>query len=153
VLTDSGVRLIKLFLHITPDEQVRRFRDRLINPIKRWKLSYEDFRNRAHQSDYVVAIEDMLEETSTKFAPWYLIPANDKPFGRIAAFCILTNRLGKGVSLKPRPISPKLFKQARRILSLSAADIRRAAKKADRRMRSKHAPGYRPTGLRQDRQM
>src|SRR6516164_10409153 len=46
----------------------------------------------------------------------------------------------KGVSLKPRPISPKLFKQARRILSLSAADIRRAAKKADRRMRSKHAP-------------
>src|SRR5262249_20472946 len=104
-------------------------------------------------SDYVVAIEDMLEETSTKFAPWYLIPANDKPFGRIAAFCILTNRLGKGVSLKPRPISPKLFKQARRILSLSAADIRRAAKKADRRKRSKHAPGYRPTRLRQDRQM
>ena len=59
VLTDSGVRLIKLFLHITPDEQVRRFRDRLINPIKRWKLSYEDFRNRARQSDYVVAIEDI----------------------------------------------------------------------------------------------
>jgi polyphosphate kinase 2 (PPK2 family) len=54
---DSGVRLIKLFLHIPPDEQVRRFRDRLINPIKRWKLSYEDFRNRARQSDYVVAIE------------------------------------------------------------------------------------------------
>jgi len=153
VLTDSGVRLIKLFLHITPDEQVRRFRDRLINPIKRWKLSYEDFRNRARQSDYVVAIEDMLEETSTKCAPWYLIPANDKPFGRIATFCILANRLGKGVSLKPRRISPQLFKQARRILRLSAADIRRAAKKADRRMRSKHAPGHRPTGLRQDRQM
>src|SRR5262245_60834653 len=76
VLTDSGVRVIKLFLHITADEQVRRFRDRLINPIKRWKLSYEDFRNRARQSDYVVAVEDMLEETSTKFAPWYLIPAN-----------------------------------------------------------------------------
>src|SRR5262245_25645450 len=85
VLTDSGVRLIKLFLHITPVEQARRFRDRIINPLKRWKLSYEDFRNRARQSDYVVAIEDMLEETSTKFAPWYLIPANDKPFGRIAA--------------------------------------------------------------------
>jgi hypothetical protein len=87
-----------------------------------------------------VAIEDMLDETSTKFAPWYLIPANDKPFGRIAAFCILANRLGKGVSLKPRPISAQLFKQARRILRLSAADIRRAAKKADRRMRSKHGP-------------
>jgi AMP-polyphosphate phosphotransferase len=138
VLTDSGVRLIKLFLHITADEQVRRFRDRLINPLKRWKLSYEDFRNRAHRSDYVVAIEDMLEETSTKFAPWYLIPANDKPFGRIVAFRVLADRLGKGVPLKPRPINPQLFKQARRKLGLSAADIRRAAKKADRKMRSKH---------------
>jgi polyphosphate kinase 2 (PPK2 family) len=138
VLTDSGVRLIKLFLHITPDEQVRRFRDRIINPLKRWKLSYEDFRNRARRSDYVVAIEDMLEETSTKFAPWYLIPANDKPFGRIAAFRVIADRLGKGVSLKPHPINPQLFKQARRILGVSAADIRRAAKKADRKMGSKH---------------
>jgi polyphosphate kinase 2 (PPK2 family) len=60
-------------------------------------LSYEDFRNRARRSDYVVAIEDMLEETSTKFAPWYLIPANDKPFGRIAAFRVIADRLGKGV--------------------------------------------------------
>jgi hypothetical protein len=85
-----------------------------------------------------VAIEDMLEETSTKFAPWYLIPANDKPFGRIAAFRVIADRLGKGVSLKPRPINPQLFKQARRILGVSAADIRRAAKKADRRMSSKH---------------
>src|SRR5262249_39776465 len=138
VLTDSGVRLIKLFLHITADEQARRFRDRLINPIKRWKLSYEDFRNRGHPPDYVVAIEARLEETPTKFAPWYLIPATDKPFGRIVAFRVLADRLGKGVPLKPRPINPQLFKQARRKLGLSAADIRRAAKKADRKMRSKH---------------
>jgi AMP-polyphosphate phosphotransferase len=142
VLTDSGVRLIKLFLHITADEQVRRFRDRLINPLKRWKLSYEDFRNRARRSDYVVAIEDMLEETSTKLAPWYLIPADDKPFSRIVAFRILADRLGKGVSLKPRPINPQLFKKARRIVGLSAADIRRATKKADRKMRSKQGPDF-----------
>jgi AMP-polyphosphate phosphotransferase len=99
VLTDSGVRLIKLFLHITPDEQVRRFRDRIINPLKRWKLSYEDFRNRDRRSDYVVAIEDMLEETSTKFAPWYLIPANDKPFGRIAAFRVIADHSEKACLL------------------------------------------------------
>ena len=142
VLTDSGVRLIKIFLHIASDEQVRRFQDRLINPLKRWKLSYEDFRNRARWSDYVVAIEDMLEETSTKLAPWYLIPANDKPFSRIAAFRILADRLGKGVSLKPRPIDPQLFKRAKRMLGLSAADIRRAAKKADRKMRSKQGPDF-----------
>jgi AMP-polyphosphate phosphotransferase len=103
VLTDSGVRLVKLFLHITSKEQARRFRDRPINPLKRWKLSYEDFRNRARRADYVVAIEDMLEETSTKFAPWNLIPANDKPFGRIAAFRILVEQFGRGVSLSVRP--------------------------------------------------
>jgi polyphosphate kinase 2 (PPK2 family) len=57
VLTDSGVRLVKLFLHITSKEQARRFRDRLINRLKRWKLSYEDFRNRTRRADYVVAIE------------------------------------------------------------------------------------------------
>ena len=138
VLTDSGVRLVKLFLHITSKEQARRFRDRLINPLKRWKLSYEDFRNRTRRADYVAAIEDMLGETSTKFAPWYLIPANDKPFGRIAAFRILAERLGRGVTLGPRPINPRLFKEAKRILDLSAADIRRAARKADRKMSSKH---------------
>jgi AMP-polyphosphate phosphotransferase len=59
MLIDSGIRLVKLFLHITPDEQERRFRDRLIDPVKRWKLSYEDFRNRARRLDYETAIEDM----------------------------------------------------------------------------------------------
>jgi polyphosphate kinase 2 (PPK2 family) len=71
MLIDSGIRLVKLFLHITPDEQVRRFHDRLIDPVKRWKLSYEDFRNRARRSDYETAIEDMMEETATKYAPWH----------------------------------------------------------------------------------
>jgi polyphosphate kinase 2 (PPK2 family) len=135
VLIDAGVRLVKLFLHITPDEQVRRFRDRLINPVKRWKLSYEDFRNRARRTDYVRAIEDMMEETGTKLAPWYLIPADNKPFGSVAAFCILAEELGTGVSLEPRPIDPKLFKEAKRVLGLSASDMRRASRVADRKIR------------------
>src|SRR5450631_560280 len=126
ILVDSGIRLVKLFLHITPDEQVRRFRDRLIDPLKRWKLSYEDFRNRARWSDYATAIEDMMEETATKHAPWHLIPANNKPYGRIVAFRILADRLGKDVSLDPRPIDPGLRKEARRALNLSASDIERA---------------------------
>ena len=86
VLVDSGIRLVKLFLHITPDEQQRRFRNRLIDPVKRWKLSYEDFRNRGHWREYEAAIEDMMDETSTKRAPWHLIPANDKPYGRMRPF-------------------------------------------------------------------
>src|SRR5271165_427902 len=127
LLIDSGVRLVKLFLHITPDEQVRRFRDRLLNPAKRWKLSYEDFRNRARWRDYEAAIEDMMAETASKYAPWHLVPANNKAFGRIAAFRILGDRLGKDVSLEPRPVDPELLKHARQALALSDVDVARAS--------------------------
>ena len=95
----DGMRIAKFFLHITPAEQVRRFKDRLSNPLKRWKLSYEDFRNRSRWADYERAIEDMLEKTSARQAPWFLIPANDKPYGRLAVFTILIDLLGKGLRL------------------------------------------------------
>ena len=97
-------------------EQVRRFKDRLTNPRKRWKLSYEDFRNRDRWKQYEVAIEDMMEQTSTKRSRWYLVPANNKPYGRLAAFSILTDRLGQGVPLEPRPLDRKLAKAASRLL-------------------------------------
>ncbi len=135
ILADSGIRLVKLFLHITPEEQLRRFRNRLTDPVKRWKLSYEDFRNRARWSDYAPAIEDMMAETSTKRAPWHLIPANNKPYGRIAAFRIIADRLGKGVSLEPRPIDPDLLKEAKRALGLSPSDIERASEPAAGKLR------------------
>ncbi|MDR3421467.1 MAG: polyphosphate kinase [Xanthobacteraceae bacterium] len=108
LLIDDGIRIVKIFLHISAAEQIRRFKDRVTNPLKRWKLSYEDFRNRQRWAEYEVAIEDMMEETSTKQAPWYLVPANDKPFGRLAAFKILIARLGDGISLEPRPLDPKI---------------------------------------------
>jgi polyphosphate kinase 2 (PPK2 family) len=118
VLVADGIRIVKIFLHITPAEQIRRFKDRLTNPLKRWKLSYEDFRNRARWADYETAIEDMMKETSTKRAPWYLVPADNKPFGRLAALAILIQRLGKGVSLKPRPLDPKIAEAAARLFDL-----------------------------------
>ena len=93
MLIDDGVRLVKLFLHITPDEQMRRFRNRLTDPFKRWKLSYEDFRNRGRWKDYEKAIEDMMEKTSPRRAPWHLIPAKDKSYGRLAALRIIADRL------------------------------------------------------------
>jgi polyphosphate kinase 2 (PPK2 family) len=130
LLIDSGVRLVKVFLHITADEQLKRFRARLTDPVKRWKLSYEDFRNRARWSDYETAIEDMMEKTSTKYAPWHLVPANNKPFGRVAVFRILKERLGEGVSLEPRPIDPGLLKEAKRALGLSAAEVAAAVEPA-----------------------
>jgi polyphosphate kinase 2 (PPK2 family) len=137
MLVDAGVRLVKLFLHITPDEQLRRFHDRLTNPLKRWKLSYEDFRNRARWADYETAIEDMMARTASKHAPWYLIPANNKPYGRIAALRILMDRMGEGVRLEPRPIDPLILEQAERTLHLSASDIAHASHPAKRKPKNK----------------
>ena len=96
MLLEDGTRLVKIFLHITPEEQMHRFRARLTDPLKRWKLSYEDFRNHGRWKEYEAAIEDMVETTSTKRAPWHLVPANNKPFGRLAAFRIIADRLSTG---------------------------------------------------------
>ena len=119
MLLADETRLVKLFLHITPEEQMRRFRNRLTNPLKRWKLSYEDFRNRTRWRDYEAAIEDMMEKTSTNRAPWHLIPANDKPYCRLAALRIMADRLSKNVSLEPRPLEPKVLEAAERLLGVS----------------------------------
>jgi polyphosphate kinase 2 (PPK2 family) len=121
MLLDDGVRLVKLFMHITPDEQMRRFRNRLTNPLKRWKLSYEDFRNRGRWTDYEEAIEDMMEKTSTRRAPWHLVPANDKSYGRLAALRVIADRLSKNVSLEPRPLDPKVIEAAERLLGIRLA--------------------------------
>ena len=61
MLDDDGIRLVKIFLHITPEEQLARFRARFNDPLKRWKLSVEDLRNRARWADYEVAIEEMFQ--------------------------------------------------------------------------------------------
>jgi polyphosphate kinase 2 (PPK2 family) len=119
VLIEDGTRIVKIFLHITPAEQSRRFKERLTNPLKRWKLSYEDFRNRERWAEYERAIEDMIAETSHKRAPWHLIPANHKQFARLAALSIMARRLGKGVSLKPRPLDPAVAEQADRLFDMS----------------------------------
>ena len=119
MMVTDGIRLAKCFLHITPAEQSHRFKDRLTNPLKRWKLSYEDFHNRSRWADYEVAIEDMLEKTSLKRAPWYLVPANDKPYGRVAVFTIMIDILGMRLSLKPRPLDPKVAEMAKQLFDLA----------------------------------
>jgi AMP-polyphosphate phosphotransferase len=118
MLIADETRLVKLFLHITADEQIRRFRNRLTDPLKRWKLSYEDFRNRIRWKDYETAIEEMMEKTSNHRAPWHLVPANDKPYGRLAALHIMADRLSQNVSLDPRPLDPKVREAAERLLDI-----------------------------------
>ncbi|MEO1017480.1 MAG: polyphosphate kinase [Pseudomonadota bacterium] len=101
MLVDDGVKIAKVFFHISPEVQLERLQERLQNPMKRWKLTYEDFRNRMRWDDYAAAIDEMLEKTSNDYAPWYVVPANNKKFARIAAMTEIVHRLGDGVDLKP----------------------------------------------------
>jgi polyphosphate:AMP phosphotransferase len=82
-LTDHGAVVVKYWLHITKDEQERRFKERARSPYKRWKLSEEDWRNRAKWDQYVVAVNEMVARTNTHNAPWHLIAANDKNAARL----------------------------------------------------------------------
>ncbi len=82
-LTDHGIVLMKFWLHIDRDEQHKRFRERETTSFKRWKISQDDWRNRARWDDYETAANEMFERTSTAAAPWHLIEANSKPFARL----------------------------------------------------------------------
>ncbi len=120
-LTDHGTRVVKIFLHITPEEQLRRFRDRVLDPTKRWKLSYEDFRNRKRWADYEDAANDMFRETSTAYSPWHLIPANSKKYARIEALRTIAKRLSAGVDLAPAELDQVLIQEAQALLEIDPA--------------------------------
>jgi polyphosphate kinase 2 (PPK2 family) len=78
LLSQEGTLILKFFLHISLDEQKRRFRDRLVDETKRWKYNPGDLQERALWPKYMQAYEDMLNETTTKHAPWYIVPADHK---------------------------------------------------------------------------
>lgn len=103
MLIDDGVRLVKLFLHIDRHEQIRRFRERLDVPYKRWKLTPDDIRNHLRWNEYVAAAEDMFARTSKRHAPWHVIPANKKWFARITGLETIVAVLSDGVDLDPPP--------------------------------------------------
>ncbi|HEX8911916.1 MAG TPA: polyphosphate:AMP phosphotransferase [Humisphaera sp.] len=92
-LADHGVVLIKFYLEISPDEQLRRFRARAATPYKQYKISAEDWRNRDKWDAYEAAACEMIEKTSSEAAPWVLVEANDKPSARIKVLKAVTDRL------------------------------------------------------------
>ena len=125
MLTNDGIRLVKLFFHISPEEQLRRFEARLHDPLKRWKLSYEDFRNRRRWDDYVEAAEEMFARTSTPDAPWCVVPAEDKKHARIAAINEVVEVLGQGVELGPPPLDDRVLTEAREHFELKPKQVAR----------------------------
>lgn len=83
MLVNDNYLMMKFWLNISKEEQYRRFEERKNNPFKTWKLTNEDWRNREKWDDYEIAVEEMIQKTSTKIAPWYLIDGNDKWTARV----------------------------------------------------------------------
>ena len=92
-LTREGLVVVKIFLHISEDEQLKRFEARRNNPLKSWKLTDDDWRNRGMRPEYEVAINEMLEKTSTKHAPWDVLPADSKSTARVLVLDTVIKRL------------------------------------------------------------
>jgi len=92
-LHENGTRVVKFFLHVSKEEQRRRFLSRLDEPEKNWKFSLSDVKERGYWDDYMDAYEDALESTSTHHAPWFVIPADHKWFMRMAVAEIVADTL------------------------------------------------------------
>jgi PPK2 family polyphosphate:nucleotide phosphotransferase len=92
-LTDNGIRVVKVLLHISRDEQRQRLLTRIDDASRNWKFSAEDLAEREHWGAYQKAFSEMLSNTSTPWAPWYIVPANHKWFARAATASILVNAL------------------------------------------------------------
>lgn len=92
-LSDSGTTILKFFLHISKDEQEERFNERLSNPDKRWKFSEQDLVKRRHWDRYVPAFEDVLTRCNTEWAPWFVIPADQKWYRNLAITRVIVDTL------------------------------------------------------------
>ena len=117
----DGTRIVKLFLHITQNEQDKRLKERIETPWKRWKTGLDDYHNRALREDYLDAYEEMFDQTSTKHAPWTVIAANDKKWARIRALEVVVSALGDKVDLNYPPADPEVIKIAEKALGTKIA--------------------------------
>jgi PPK2 family polyphosphate:nucleotide phosphotransferase len=93
LVVENYTTVLKFFLYISKDEQLARFKRRLDDPARQWKISESDYREREFWDDYVQAFQDMLHKTSTQHAPWFVIPSNNKWFRDLAVSQIITRTL------------------------------------------------------------
>jgi len=96
-LAAEGTIAIKFWLHISDEEQLRRFKRRQKDPLKSWKLTDEDWRNREKREQYVDAVEDMIARTDQPHAPWHLVPADSKRYARINVLETVIERIEEGM--------------------------------------------------------
>ncbi len=108
-LSDDGVVIIKLFLHLSRKEQYQRFVARLNEPTKRWKITLADLESRQYWDNYQQAYNDMLNQTASDYAPWFVVPADDKHYARVNALTTIYQELVKHVDLdKIRLLDPRV---------------------------------------------
>lgn len=94
-LTENGMTIIKIFLHSSKDEQKKQFIDRIDDPAKNWKFSVGDLKERQLWDEYMIAYEDLLNHTSTQYAPWFIVPADDRWFARLSVSAIIQSEFEK----------------------------------------------------------
>ena len=128
IATENNTTILKFFLHISKDEQLARFKKRLDDPTRQWKISESDYKEREYWDDYTRAFEDVLNKTSTDHAPWFIIPSNHKWFRNLAISEIIVRQMEAMDMQFPKP-------------TVNLAEIRRAyhqaqdGEKAGRRKR------------------
>jgi len=101
-LCDEGMIIVKFWLHISPDEQLRRFKRRAADPLKAWKLTDEDWRNRRRRGAYEAAVEEMLERTDTPAGRWHLVEADSKRFARVKVIETTISAIEQGLRERDR---------------------------------------------------
>ena len=102
MLSQNGTTILKFYLHMSPEEQLSRFKQRLDDPSRHWKISESDYSERELWPQYIGAYEDAMAATSTKYAPWYVIPSNHKWFRNLAISQIISDTMGEmGLKLPP----------------------------------------------------
>ena len=111
-LTRNGIAIRKFFLHVSKKEQKRRFLERIENPAKNWKFSSNDAKERDYWDDYMDAYEDMIRNTATKEAPWYVVPADNKWFTRVVVAAAVIDALNDLKLAYPKVDDEKLAELA-----------------------------------------
>lgn len=105
-LAAEGMVIVKFWMHISQEEQLRRFEARADDPLKQWKLTEEDWRNRDRWPEYEEAVEEMLKKTDREFAPWIVVPGESKRYARIAVVEEVNEQIEAGMKRWKIPVPP-----------------------------------------------
>lgn len=132
-LTENGTVILKFFLHVSKKEQKKRFLERIDNPGKNWKFSVSDMKERGFWDEYQKAYGEAISETSTKEAPWFIVPADDKRYARLAIASVITEEFEKLKIHYPK-VSEKQRAELQKIKSqLMAEDAKKEVKNSPKK--------------------